>query len=101
VIPSLAQLLVELGSAVPGATSATADGTTTWSRGGRAFCIAGPLGVELRLDKPIAAAATRTPDAAPSPRGLEWVRFNPRELDGHAVDRVTAWFELAYRLAEP
>jgi hypothetical protein len=99
VIPSLALLLEELAASEPGITAAVADGTTTWSGDGRAFCIAGPLGVELRLDKAIAAAATRTPDTGPSPRGPEWVRFNPRELDGHAVDRVTAWFELAYRRA--
>lgn len=59
----------------------------------------GPDGAELRLDPAIAAAATRTPDTGPSPRGAEWVRFNPRELDGHAVDRLTAWFDLAYRRA--
>ena len=59
----------------------------------------GPDGIELRLEPAIAAAAARTPDAAPSPRGPEWVRFNPRELDGHATDRLTAWFDLAYRRA--
>jgi hypothetical protein len=47
----------------------------------------------------IAVAATRTPDTAPTVRGPEWVRFNPRELDGHAVDRLRAWLELAYRRA--
>lgn len=98
-IPTLAQLLGELAAAEP-AIDAAADGElTTWSRGGRPFAIAGQLGVEIRLDPAIAAAAARTPDAGPSSRGAEWVRFNPRELDGHAVDRVRAWFELAYRLA--
>jgi hypothetical protein len=62
--------------------------------------VLGPFGLELRLDQPIATAATRTPDTAPSPRGREWVRFNPRELDGHAVDRLRAWLDLAYRRAE-
>ena len=47
----------------------------------------------------IAAAAARTPDTAPSPRGPDWVRFNPRELDPHALDRLGAWLELAYRRA--
>jgi hypothetical protein len=63
--------------------------------------VLGPTGIELRLDPAIAAAATRTPDTAPSPRGNEWVRFNPRGLDAHAEDRLRAWFELAYRRAGP
>jgi hypothetical protein len=61
--------------------------------------VLGTDGIELRLEPAIAAAAARTPDAAPSPRGPEWVRFNPHELDGHAADRLTAWFDLAYRRA--
>jgi hypothetical protein len=106
VIPSLARLVTELAAELPDAIAssagagegATSEGTT-WSRVGRLFAALGADGVELRLDPAIAAAATRTPDTAPSPRGAEWVRFNPRELDGHAVDRLTAWFDLAYRRA--
>jgi hypothetical protein len=97
VIPSLALLLDELAAA--SGIESTTDGVTTWSRGGRPFAVAGQFGAEFRLDAAVAAAAARTPDAGPSPRGRDWVRFNPRELDGHAVDRVTAWFGLAYRLA--
>ncbi|MBI3751644.1 MAG: hypothetical protein HY263_08335 [Chloroflexi bacterium] len=55
--------------------------------------------MELRLDPAIARAATRTPDTAPSDRGPEWVRFAPRELDDHAVDRLEAWFAFARRRA--
>jgi hypothetical protein len=101
VIPSLARLLDELAGSAPGVATTTGEGVTTWARAGTPFGVAGPAGVELRLERAIASAASRTPDAGPSPRGPEWVRFNPRELDAHAVDRVTAWFELAYRLAEP
>jgi hypothetical protein len=106
--PSLAELVKELaaelpdvvGSAGPGAPGAVrAVGAMTWSFRGDPFAVLGPTGIELRLDPAIAAAATRTPDTAPSPRGPEWVRFSPRELDGHAVDRLEAWFELAYRRA--
>ncbi|HJP87956.1 MAG TPA: hypothetical protein VJ850_02850 [Candidatus Limnocylindrales bacterium] len=97
-IPSLAVLLDELAASEDDITATPVDGLTTWSRAGRAFFAAGASGVEFRLERAIAAAASRTPDAGPSSRGPEWVRFNPRELDGHAVDRVTAWFELAYRL---
>lgn len=106
--PTLAMLVKELaaelpdvvGSAGPGAPGAVrATGATTWSHRGKPFAVLGPTGIEIRLDPAIAAAATRTPDTAPSPRGPEWVRFSPRELDGHAVDRLEAWFELAYRRA--
>ena len=100
-IPSLARLLDDLAAEAPGTTATVAGAVTTWSRNGRAFAIAGPGGVEIRLDQPIVAAVTRTRDAGPSPRGPVWVRFNPPELDGHAVDRVTAWFKLAWRKADP
>jgi hypothetical protein len=113
VIPSLARLVEELAAdlpdveatADPGAgapeSRSAADGRVSraWSFRKTPFAMLGPSGIELRLDAPIAAAATRTPDTGPSPRGPEWIRFNPRELDGHAVDRLTAWFDLAYRRA--
>ncbi|MEO8274167.1 MAG: hypothetical protein ABI620_08875 [Chloroflexota bacterium] len=107
-IPTLAQLVAELAaelpevvvSAGPGAPgSGPATSIRTWSHKGMAFAVLGPTGIELRLDPAIAAAATRTPDTAPSPRGPGWVRFSPRELDGHAVDRLRAWFALAHRRA--
>ena len=105
---TLASLVAEVAAALPDATASAGPGapgagpavrTTTWTRNGTAFAVLGPTGIELRLDPAIAAAATRTPDTAPSPRGTDWVRFKPRELDGHAVDRLEAWFELAYRRA--
>ena len=71
----------------------------TWSRGDAPFAALGPNGIEIRLDPPIAAAATRTPDTAPSSRGPDWIRFNPRSLDAHAMDRLRAWLELGYRRA--
>jgi hypothetical protein len=89
----VAEVIVDL----PQSRSQSVDGVITWSRGGTAFAILGPNGIELHLDRPIAAAAARTPDTAPSPRGQDWVRFNPAELDGHALDRLRAWLELAYR----
>jgi hypothetical protein len=77
------------------------DGATTWSADGVAFAYLTKGGVELRLDPPIADAATRTPDTASSPRGPAWIRFHPRVLDAHAVDRLDAWFALARRRAAP
>jgi hypothetical protein len=98
-IPSVGRLVTDLAADLPDATAATEGGATAWTRGGRLFAVLGPDGIELRLDPAITAAAARTPDAASSARGPEWVRFNPRELDGHATDRLTAWFDLAYRRA--
>jgi hypothetical protein len=91
----VAEVIVDL----PDSRSQSMDGVITWSRGGMPFAALGANGIEVRLDRPIAAAATRTPDTAPSARGPEWIRFNPQELDGHAVDRLRAWLELAYRRA--
>ena len=84
---------------LPEARSISAGGAITWSRASHAFAALGSSGVEIRLDNAIAAAATRTPDTAPSTRGPEWIRFNPHELDGHADDRLRAWLGLAYRRA--
>ena len=91
----VAEVIVDL----PEARSMSADGVVVWRRGGREFAALGTIGIEIRLDAPIAAAAIRTPDAAPSRRGADWIRFSPRELDPHALDRLRAWLELAYRRA--
>jgi hypothetical protein len=91
----VAELIVDL----PESRSQSLDGVITWSRAGRPFAALGSNGIEIRLDGPIAAAAARTPDASPSPRGADWVTFRPQELDGHALDRLRAWLELGYRRA--
>jgi hypothetical protein len=91
----VAEVIVDL----PESRSQSVDGVITWSRAGVDFAALGPDGIEIRLDPPIAAAAVRTPDTAPSPRGQDWVRFNPSDLDGHALDRLRAWLELGYRRA--
>ena len=97
--PQLPAAAAEVVFDLPETRSLSTDGIVTWSRNGREFAVLGPSGIELLLDGPVAAAAARTPDAAPSPRGSDWIRFNPRQLDGHALDRLRAWLELAYRRA--
>ena len=97
--PSLPAHVAEVIVDLPDSRSQSADGIVTWSRNGKAFAALGPNGIEIQLDRAIAAAATRTPDTAPSTRGRDWIRFNPAELDGHALDRLRAWLELAYRRA--
>ena len=95
--PTLPAQVAEVVVELPRARSLSNGGVVTWSVDGREFAVLGPNGIEIRLSPPIAAAASRTPDTAPSNRGREWVRFNPHELDGHAVDRLRAWLELAYK----
>ena len=96
---TLEQVIAELLHDLPDVTASPGGAGRSWLRGPVEFAVAGPFGVELRLDRQIAAAAIRTPDTTASPRGPEWVRFNPRELDPHALDRLEAWLELAHRRA--
>ncbi len=97
--PSLPALVAQIVIDLPESRALGAAGTTTWSRENQPFAVLGPEGIEIRLDRDIAAAAARTPDAAPCLRGPDWIRFSPGELDAHAVDRLRAWLELAYRRA--
>jgi hypothetical protein len=55
--------------------------------------------IELRLGAEIADAALRTTATQPSNRGADWVRFAPKAWDEHAVDRLQAWFRIAWKLA--
>jgi hypothetical protein len=99
--PTLGSVLEAAGEAFPDVRAATAGPTTSWARGHQVFAVFDGSGVELRLDIPIAAAALKTPDTTVSTRGPDWVSFAPKTLDGHAIDRLTAWFALGYRRAEP
>jgi hypothetical protein len=84
------------------ATAASAsDGEVAWSRGPDLFAVVGAAGdaAEFGLESGVAAAATRTPDTVPSPRGPGWVLFRPASLDAHGADRASAWFLSAYRRA--
>jgi hypothetical protein len=97
--PSLPSRAAEIVIDLPESRSVAVAGVVTWSRGGTPYAVLGPTAIEIRLDRAVAGAAARTPDAAPSPRGPEWVRFEPAELDAHAVNRLRAWLEAAYRRA--
>ena len=97
--PSLPAAVAEVVVDLTESRGQSAEGMVTWTRAKHPFAVLGEAGVEIRLDRAVAAAAIRTPDTAPSPRGPEWVRFSPRELDAHALDRLRAWLELGYRRA--
>jgi hypothetical protein len=95
----LADLLAAAAAAVPGSERTEADGVTTWSLDGRPFAALAGDTAEFRLDAVVGAAARRTPDTTPSPRGPEWVAFSPPEIDQHAEDRAVAWIAAARRRA--
>ncbi len=65
----------------------------------RVFAVLGPDLLEVALDPPVAAAALRTPDTRPSPRGADWIAFTPRAADRFALDRAAAWVRLGHRRA--
>jgi hypothetical protein len=66
---------------------------------GRVFAVLGDDLLEVGLDAPVAAAALRTPDTRPSPRGAGWIAFAPATIDRFALDRAEAWVRLAHRRA--
>ena len=65
----------------------------------RVFAVLGPDFLEVALDPPVAAAALRTPDTRPSPRGTGWIAFAPGRPDRFALDRAEAWIRLGHRRA--
>jgi 2,4-dienoyl-CoA reductase-like NADH-dependent reductase (Old Yellow Enzyme family) len=95
----LAAVLEDLAPELGGVETATEGDCVAWRAGGVTFAALTDGGVELRLDPAIATAASHTPDTDPSARGPEWIRFHPRALDDHAIDRLEAWFALAVRRA--
>ena len=74
-------------------------GTVEYRMRGRPFAAASDASAEFRLRPEVAKAAVRTPDVRLSDRGPEWVAFTPTSLDRYALDRLTSWFEFAWRHA--
>lgn len=84
-----------------GVEAEVAEPRVAWRRGKTCFAELDATAIAIRVGSPIAAAAVRTPDTRASTRGPDWIEFAPRELDGHAVDRLDAWLAAAYRRAAP
>ncbi len=76
-------------------------GAVEYLRAGRLLAMleAGGSAASFLLSPAVVDAALRTPDTAPSTRGRGWIILRPTILDGHAVDRATAWLESAWRHA--
>ena len=99
--PSLEQVVAEAAAELEAVEeAATPGGGVEWSIDAIVFAAVNGGRAEFRLDPMVAAAALRTPDTSPSPRGGDWVAFGPPELDRHAIDRATAWLASAWRRAD-
>lgn len=100
---TMAEVLTSAAEDLVGVASVSAPDAdaTTWSVGPTPFAVLTGELAEFRLDPLVVAAALRTPDTAPSPRGHDWVAFAPASLDDAAIDRAEAWFLSAHRRLTP
>ena len=93
-------LEARLAELVAEATDVKVADKHEYSRSGTVFAVNPSAGVVVvRLGPEIAEAAARTADTRFSDRGDAWVRFEPRDWDDHARERLDAWFRVAWRLA--
>jgi len=99
-VPTLAALLAEQAGLLEETASVpTGQGTDYYLDDVLFASLAGSV-AEFHLRDEVGAVALRTPDVTSSARGVGWVRFAPRRLDGHARDRALAWLESAWRRAD-
>ncbi len=98
--PSLATLLEEGAARLEGATGVPTGQGTDFYLDDVLFASLAAAFAEFRLRDEVGAAALRTPNVSASSRGPGWIRFAPRQLDGHARDRAVAWLESAWRRAD-
>ena len=96
---TIADVLEETALGLAGVEWRREAGGTEYAVGGAVFAAVSADGAEFRLEPVVGRAARATADTAASGRGPEWVAFNPRQLDRYAIDRASAWFGSAYRLA--
>jgi hypothetical protein len=96
---TLADLLEDLAGDYPDVRSVEVPEGLDYLAGERPFARLAGLTAHFRLRAEIVAAAVRTPAAAVSPLGPDWVLFRPGSLDQYGLDRAQAWFELGHRLA--
>ncbi len=95
----MGELLSQAAAALGGVVIETHAASTRFVRDG-AFAVLEATGAAFRLGPEIAEAALRTPGTAPSERGGDWIRFAPESWERFDQDRASAWFEMAWRLAE-
>jgi hypothetical protein len=95
----LGELLDDLATEVGGIERAEEPGAVNYGAKGVVFAVLEADGGSFRLRPDVVRGALGTPDTAASPRGADWVRFRPAQLDTFAHDRAEAWFRFAYRRA--
>jgi hypothetical protein len=91
---ALAAAVAEVAAAI-GAERTDVAGGVSYSVGKMVIVVVEGTTASFWLRADIAAAAARTPDAAPSSRGPDWVAFSPTTLDRFTRDRIESWFEFA------
>jgi hypothetical protein len=81
-----------------GSVARLRDGAAVrYAVGERVFATLDGERLEVALDRPVAAAALRTPDTAAGTAGPGWISFTPSAVDRYALDRAEAWVRLAHR----
>jgi hypothetical protein len=95
----LAELVAARAEAAGDVEPVALGDRTEFRRSGRTFAVLLGDALEVDLGRAVAGAALRTPDVAPSDRGVDWVVFRPATLDRFASDRAGAWFDAAHRRA--
>ena len=98
-IESPAQAIERLARELEGIRRSEVGKAVEFDRAGVVFATreAGRLSFRLRVE--IVTAALKTPDTASSERGSDWVSMAPAVVDSFVLDRATAWFEIAWRIA--
>ena len=98
---TIAEVLAAAAEDLVGVAIVSSAEAATWSVGTTPFAVLTGELAEFRLDPLVVAAALRTPDTAPSPRGHDWVTYAPAILDDAAIDRAESWFLSAHRRLTP
>jgi hypothetical protein len=94
-----AEAIERLASELDGVQRRTAGASVEFVRGAALFAVQSGSRLDFRLRAEIAAAGLRTPETSKSTRGADWITLDTTTVDVFTVDRVTAWFEMAWRIA--
>jgi hypothetical protein len=98
-VESPAEALDRLADELDGVERREVGKAVEYDRAGVVFAAQEASRLSFKLRAEIVAAALRTPSTAHSARGPEWVTLTPAMTDSFTLDRATAWFETAWRLA--
>ena len=94
---SLEEALLDIAPELPGLTVRGTGSHLEFLVGDRVVATLDGSIAEFRLDRPVAAAALRTPGTRPSRLAPDRIAFEPAELDLYALDRAVAWLRSAVR----